>query len=186
MLDIIRLIGSIFYPLVEGIRIIGVLIGITALSSTEIGLENPRFFEDTKGNLIFSFKLKNTFNDKFQRLVERGITSGYAIDVSFQTTKILVNISITNKVTYNNSKNMFLVHLHRNATTKSITTSSIEEVKTIMNQINILLPKSGIEGEEVTVRIKAEPFFEYHEFSDIDPSRAVWGRKLNVELKYRL
>lgn len=186
MLDIIRLIGNIFYPFVEGIRIIGVLIGISVLSSTEIGLENPSLFEDTRGNLIFSFNLKNTFNDKFKRLVEKGIPSGFVIEVSLRTTKTSLKASITNKIIYDYSRNKFLVYLQNNSTTSNLVINNIEEVKRVMNHISITFPKDGIKGEEVVIVVRAEPFFEYHEFSDIDPSRAIWGRKLNIELKYKL
>ncbi|MCX8029313.1 MAG: hypothetical protein N2712_04880 [Brevinematales bacterium] len=186
MIDLIRFIGSIFYPFVEGIRIIGILIGISVLSTTEVGVENPRFYETSKGNFEFSFSLKNAFNSKFKKLVEKGIPSGFIVGVSFSVSRVSFNWWITNKVIYDISKNKFVVYFQNNNKISTVSVNSIDEAEKLLAHFIISLPRDELLGEEVLVNINAEPFFEYYEFKDLDQSRAVWGRRLNITLKYRL
>lgn len=183
-MEFLKILSGIFIPFIEGVRIIGFLLGIISLSYSNVSIHNPRFYEESD-EVVFSFYLDNALNEKFKKLIYSEMPSYLVFDIGFSSKSFNTNYVFTNSVIYSSYNGEFKVSFYNMGKKFYIVSRNFDEVRSKMCNIFVRLPRD-VRGENIRVRVLVKPLCEYEGFENYDVSRVVWGGVFSVEMSYRL
>lgn len=184
MLEFLRVLSGVFIPFVEGIRIIGFLLGVISLTTSSVSVQNLRFYEE-RDNIVFSFYLENAFNEKFQKLITSEIPSHLVFDIAFSVKGFYTNYVFTNSVFYSSYNREFRVSFYFMDRYLYYVSKNFDDVMYRMCSVFVRIPKD-MKGKDVNVRIVVKPICEYEGFNEGDVSKIIWGGVFSISLNYRL
>lgn len=180
MLEVVKVLGSLFIPFIEGAKVILVLIGISTLNSTLLVIDNPRIVNEN-GKYFLSFVLKNAVNDKFRTLLNSEIPGYLIYKIEVYLPNSSTNIFITNSAYYNLKDGEYKV-FYNFVNPQTRKTKSISEVEDLLTKVKFEIP--GFAPGNTTVRVSVYPSFDYEGMSGQNASELIWGTEFKVKITY--